>query len=109
MDYYIDYSFAHPRVFNYVFSQRRFDARQFPRDFVARRSPTMNVVANTVSSAMKSGTIKKDSVWEIAMEFWAHIHGYIALHQAGRFDLSEREFRQLCRRSMKRIIYGLKS
>jgi AcrR family transcriptional regulator len=108
MDYYLDYAFAHPRVFDYVFSHRRFDARRFPRDFHARRSPTMNVVADTVSEAMKDGTIKGDDVWEVAMEFWAHIHGYIALHHAGRFDLSEAQFRQLCRRSLRRLINGLK-
>ena len=109
MDYYIDYAFAHPRVFGYMFSQRRLDARQFPRDFVARRSPTMNVVADTVSAAMRLGIIRRGNVWEIALELWAHIHGYIALQQAGRFELSERQFRQLCRRSLERLIYGLKS
>jgi AcrR family transcriptional regulator len=109
MDYYIDYAFKHPKVFDYVFSQYRTDARRFPRDFRARRSPTMNRVADTVANAMARGEIRKDDVWEVAMELWAHIHGYVALFRAGRFALSEKQFRLLCRRSLKRLLHGLKS
>lgn len=108
MDYYVDYAFEHPRVFDYVFSQHRTDARRFPDDFRARRSPTMNRVADTVTAAMAKGEIRKDDVWEISMELWAHIHGYIALFRAGRFALSEEQFRRLCHRSIRRLLHGLK-
>ena len=71
MDYYIDYAFKHPKIFDYVFSQYRTDARRFPSDFRARRSPTMNRVADTVADAMARREIRKDDVWEVAMELWA--------------------------------------
>jgi AcrR family transcriptional regulator len=109
MDYYIDYAFKHPKVFDYVFSQYRTDARRFPRDFRALRSPTMNRVADTVAAAMARKEIRKDDVWEVAMELWAHVHGYVALFRAGRFALSEKQFRLLCQRSLKRLINGLKT
>jgi AcrR family transcriptional regulator len=109
MDYYIDYAFKHPKVFDYVFSQYRTDARRFPKDFRARRSPTMNRVADTVAKAMARKDIRKDDVWEVAMDLWAHIHGYVALFRAGRFALSERQFRSLCQRSLKRLLNGLKT
>lgn len=108
MDYYIDYAFKHPKVFDYVFSQSRTDARRFPKDFRARRSPTMNRVADTVAEAMRRKEIRRDDVWEVAMELWAHVHGYVALFRAGRFALSEKEFRALCRRSLQRLLNGLK-
>ncbi len=108
MDYYIDYAFKHPKVFDYVFSQYRTDARRFPKDFRAGRSPTMNRVADTVADAMQRREIRKDDVWEVAMELWAHVHGYVALFRAGRFDLSEKQFRALCQRSLKRLMDGLK-
>ncbi len=107
VDYYIDYAFAHPRVFDYVFSQNRPDARRFPADFEARRSPTMNVVADTVAAAMQDGTIAKGDVWEIAFEFWALVHGYIALYRAGRIALGEKQMRGLCRRALERLVDGL--
>lgn len=108
MDYYLDYAFSHPRIFDYVFSQNRQDARKFPADFRARRSPTMNVVADTVTAAMEAGAIRRDDAWEIAMELWALTHGYIMLQRAGRFSLTEKQLRNLHQRSLKRLLDGLK-
>src|SRR5215475_15950337 len=39
MDSYISYAFDRPRIFDYVFSQPRPNARRYPDDFRARRSP----------------------------------------------------------------------
>jgi AcrR family transcriptional regulator len=109
MDYYVDYSFARPRVFDYVFSRHRDDARRFPDDFRAGRSPTMNLVAETVGEAMQAGVIRKDDKWEVAMDLWAFAHGYVALYRAGRFALDQAAFRALLRRSFKRFMDGLRS
>jgi AcrR family transcriptional regulator len=109
MDTYIDYAFAHPRIFDYVFAQPRPGARRFPEDFRARRSPTLNPVADLLQKAMEAGYLKQDDVWELAMELWAHAHGYISLYRGGRFDLPEKEFRALVRRSIRRMIHGLKA
>ena len=109
MDSYIDYAFDRPRIFDYVFSQPRPNARRYPDDFRARRSPTLNPVADAVEQAMKSGYLRRDDVWEVALELWAHAHGYVSLYRGGRFSLPETEFRKLVRRSMRRLIYGLKT
>jgi len=109
MDSYVDYAFDRPRIFDYVFSQARPNARRYPDDFRARRSPTLNPIADAIEHAMESGYLKRDDVWEVALELWAHAHGYIALYRGGRFNLSETEFRELVRRSMRRLIYGLKA
>ena len=107
MDGYVDYALAHPRIFDYVFAMPRPGARRFPDDFRARRSPTLNLTADIVSSWMKLGKLKRDDVWEIAMDLWAHAHGYLALWRAGRFHLSEDEFRKLVHRSLRRLLHGL--
>jgi len=104
---YLDYAFAQPRVFDYVFSRPRMDARRFPNDFKERRSPTLNRVADAVDETMKAGSLKKDDIWEVALALWAHAHGYVALYRAGRFALSEEEFRALFRRSMEKFLSGL--
>jgi AcrR family transcriptional regulator len=108
MDSYIDYAFARPHIFDYVFAKPRSDARRFPHDFRARRSPTLNPIADTVARWMQRGDIKQDDVWEIALEIWAHAHGYLMLQRAGRFDLSPLAFKKLLHRSLKRLLYGLK-
>ncbi len=109
IDGYVDYALARPRIFDYVFSQPRPGARRYPDDFRARRSPTLNPVADGVAAAMKAGYLKKDDVWEVALELWAHVHGYIVLYRGGRFHLTEPQFRALVRRSLRRLIHGLKA
>jgi AcrR family transcriptional regulator len=106
---YIDYAFAKPRIFDFVFSRPRPGARQYPKDFRARRSPTLNLVADLLAAEMKQGSLKKEDVWEVAFALWAHVHGYIMLYRAGRVGLSEKEFRKLLRRSIRRFLDGLKA
>ncbi|QNI37197.1 TetR/AcrR family transcriptional regulator [Edaphobacter albus] len=107
MDGYIDYALAHPRIFDYVFAAPRQGARRFPDDFRARKSPTLNLTFDVVSSWIKLGKLKRDDAWEISMELWALAHGYLALWRGGRFDLPEDEFRKLVHRSVRRLLYGL--
>lgn len=107
MDGYVDYALAHPRIFDYVFSSPRPGARRYPSDFRARRSPTLNILADTVRSLIRSKQLKEDDAWEIAMQLWAHVHGYLMLYRAGRFELTEREFRNLVHRSLRRLLNGL--
>ena len=109
MEAYIDYAFDRPRIFDYVFAQRRPGARRYPDDFRARRSPTLNPIADVVRAAMQTGQVKKNDVWEVALELWALTHGYVALYRAGRFNLSEKEFRALVRRALRRLILGIKA
>jgi hypothetical protein len=57
---------------------------------------------------MHAGTFRKDDVWEVALALWALTHGYVALYRAGRFNLTEKDFRALVRRALRRLIDGLK-
>jgi AcrR family transcriptional regulator len=107
MQGYIDYALEHPRVFDFVFSRERPDARKFPDDFQARRSPTLNVLADAVEAAIREKALRKGDVWEIAFELWALVHGYVALYRAGRFKLSPKQFRELCARALDRLFEGL--
>jgi AcrR family transcriptional regulator len=108
MDSYIEYAFQRPYIFDYVFSKPRPDARRFPDDFRARRSPTLNPIADAVAKWMAEGKLKKDDEWEIALELWGLAHGHLMLFRAGRFDLSQPEFKKLVQRSLKRLLNGLK-
>lgn len=106
-DGYIDYALAHPRIFDYVFAEPRLNARRFPEDFRARRSPTLTPMADTLAYWMERGRLKRDDVWEVSMQLWAQVHGYLALYRAGRFSIGEDEFRALVKRSLARLIHGL--
>ena len=109
MDAYIDYAFARPHIFDYVFSNQRPNARRYPEDFRARRSPTLNPLADVIARWMEAGELKKDDVWEVAMQLWATAHGYVVLYRGGRFSLSQDEFKKLVHRAMRRQLHGLKT
>ena len=109
MDGYLDYALARPRIFDYVFSQYREGARQYPDGFRNRQSPTLNPVADAMAEAMQTGELKQDDMWELALELWALAHGYVTLYRAGRFNLTEQQFRMLVRRSIRRLLDGLKT
>ena len=106
---YLDYALAHPHLFDHAFSVRREDARRFPEDFRERRSPTLNVVHDAVVEAQARGVLRADDPWDIAMTFWGHSHGLIALYRAGRFSYDDRRFQAFYKASLGRLLDGLKS
>ena len=106
---YLDYALAHPHLFDHAFSAPREDARRFPEDFHARRSPTLNVVHDTVVDAQQAGLLRAGDPWDIAMTLWAQSHGLVALYRAGRFSYDERAFRDFYDASLGRLIDGLKT
>jgi AcrR family transcriptional regulator len=109
VDAYLDYASRRPRLFDFVFNRPRPGARRFPRDFRARRSPTLNPVADRIAAAMRSGELRRDDLWEVALQLWAHAHGYVTLYRAGRFQLGERRFRALYHRAVRRLLEGLRT
>ena len=106
---YADYALDRPRVFEYVFSAPRPGARRFPDDFQARHSPSMNLVADAISNGMAAKFLKRDDIWEVAFTITAYTHGFITLYLGGRIALGRDEFRALVRRSLSRLLNGLKS
>lgn len=106
---YLDYALAHPHLFDHAFSVRRDDARRFPEDFRARRSPTLNVVADALAEGMRQGVLRENDPWDVAMTLWAHTHGLVALFRAGRFSYDEKQFRKFYLESLGRLLDGLKT
>jgi AcrR family transcriptional regulator len=107
MDGYMDYAFARPKVFDYVFSVVREGALQYPQDFRMRKSPTLSPVADAMTDAMTTGVLKEDDPWEMAMDLWSLAHGYLTLYRAGRFALTEKQFRLMVRRGIARLLAGM--
>jgi hypothetical protein len=68
----------------------------------------MNPVAQTIAAAMTAGWLRKDDVWEVAMQVLALTHGYVVLYRGGRFNFTEKEFRAFCERAMERLFEGLR-
>lgn len=106
---YLDFAIAHPRIFDYMFAEPRPNARRFPEDFRKGLSPTGNLLAQAVEAGMASGDFRPDKVWDVSMALWAHAHGLICLYRGGRFSYDEAAFRTFYRRSLMRLIHGLRA
>jgi AcrR family transcriptional regulator len=108
-DLYLEHALKHPKLFELMFLKPREGARQYPRDFKAGKSPTGNLMAETVQAAIDSGFFKQDDVWEITFEMGALSHGLIMLYLGGRLSTTAADFRALYRRSFRRYIHGIRS
>jgi AcrR family transcriptional regulator len=109
---YLDHALTNPRLFELMFLKPRQGARQYPRDFVSRKSPPANLMFDLIQQGMADGYFRpasQDDIWEIVFETGALSHGLIMLYLGGRMDLSATEFRQLYRRSFRRYIHGLRT
>jgi len=106
---YLEYAFAHPHVFDYVFAETRQGMRRFPDDFRDRGSPTMNLIVDLLDEGMRAGVFRQDDPLDVAVTIWAQAHGLITLYRAGRFTFTADEFRVFYRRSLQRLLDGLKA
>lgn len=105
---YLDYALAYPHLFDHAFTTRRQQARRFPEDFTAHRSPTANVMHEAVLAAQQAGQLRAGDPWELTMSTWAHAHGLIVLYRAGRFSFDEARFREFFNTSLQHLLDGLR-
>ncbi len=108
LDTYLDFGFDNPRVFELMFLQRREGARQFPKDFRARKSPTANLFADVLRHGMDAGYFREDDCWEITFEMGALLQGLMMLFLGGRVGMSKARFRRYCRRAFERYLDGIR-
>lgn len=107
-DVFLDAALHSPNLYELMFLVRREEARVYPEDFKAGRSPTFNPIVNIIEKAMRAGELRPDDPLEIAFELSALSHGLIVLYLGGRVAQSEKEFRALHRRSFRRYLNGLR-
>jgi AcrR family transcriptional regulator len=108
LDANLDFAFEKPRLFELMFLQAREGARQFPKDFKARKSPTANVMADLLQGGMKAGYFDEDDPWEITFEMGALLQGLVMLFLGGRVGMSKSRFRSYCHRSFRRYLNGIR-
>jgi AcrR family transcriptional regulator len=108
LDVNLDFALQHPHLFELMFLHTRKGARQFPRDFVAGKSPTGNRFAELVTEGIRCGVLRKVDVWEVVFESGALLQGLIMLYLGGRVAATEQEFRAICHRAMGRYIDGIR-
>jgi AcrR family transcriptional regulator len=106
---HLDFALDQPRLYDYMFIERRDQARQFPEDFRARRSPTFTILADAVADGVRQGIFRDTDVWETSLMLAALTHGLVQLYHGERIGMSEADFRALCHAFACRMIDALRS
>jgi AcrR family transcriptional regulator len=109
LDDQLDFALDQPRLYDYMFTERRDQARRFPEDFRARRSPTFTILADAVADGVRQGIFRDTDVWETALMLAALTHGLVQLHNGDRIGMADADFRALCHTFADRMIDALRA
>ena len=101
---FLDFALEEPRRFEAAFLIHSKEARRYPDDFVAGRSPAGTVQLKAIEQAMADGVLEAHSAIEIMMTNAALGQGLVTLYRAGRIAGGEAEFRKLYRRATRRVL-----
>jgi AcrR family transcriptional regulator len=104
----LDFALQQPQLFELMFLAPRKGARQFPRDFIAGKSPTGNRLAELIAQGIRQGVLRKVDVWEVVLEVGALLQGLVMLYLAERLSVSEEAFKAICHRAVGRYIDGIR-
>ncbi|MET1072544.1 MAG: TetR/AcrR family transcriptional regulator [Umezawaea sp.] len=107
LDAYLDFALDQPHLYAFLFTEQRAGARRFPDE--AGESPTLSVLADALTSGMRSGVLRQDDVWELALVISATLHGLVQLRAGGRLALPDDDFRALCRTALGRVLDGVRA
>ncbi|MFD2416341.1 TetR/AcrR family transcriptional regulator [Amycolatopsis pigmentata] len=103
-DDFLDFALGKPNLYAFLITDRREGARSFPEQ---ADSPAFAPVVEVVEQGMREGVLRRDDPVEVALALTMPVLGLVQLYLGGRFSLSEKDFRALCRRTVERILDGL--
>lgn len=104
MQAFLDFALEEPRNYEAAFELPARNARQFPDDFLAGRSPAINIALERVAEAKAQGLIGADvDAGEFVITLWGLAQGLISLYRANRFT-GESQFRAIYAAAMRRAL-----
>jgi AcrR family transcriptional regulator len=106
---HLDFALGEPRLYSFLFTERRANARRYPEDFRSGGSPTLNALISLLTDGIRTGDLREHDVLESAMIISATVHGLVQLYHGDRIGLPEAEFRTLCHTAVRRILDGLEA
>ncbi|MBB5958132.1 AcrR family transcriptional regulator [Saccharothrix tamanrassetensis] len=108
-DDFLDFALGKPNLYRFVVTERRDGARRFPEDFREGGSPTFGPVLDAVVRGVEDGVLRPGDPVEITLAITTPAMGLVQLYHGGRMELTEDDFRALCKRTIGRVLDGLKS
>ncbi len=99
---FLDFALEEPRRFEAAFLLPAKNARKYPDDFAAGRSPAFRAAAERLAKMRKIARGGATSE-EVSMTLWALVQGLVSLYRADRFA-NENAFRAFYRTAVKRLL-----
>lgn len=103
-DRYLDFALEHPNAYELLFvSPHGIAIDRYPADFSSGRSRGFRQLRAAVEACIETGELRAGDATDIALDFYAHAHGLVMLHRAGRFGGRRDVMRRFYRRSLARL------
>lgn len=102
---FLAFALIEPHRFDAAFLFPAPEARQFPDDFAAGRSPAIAMITARIDEAKAQGRLGDGPALEIALGLAALAQGLVSMQRANRFT-SDEQFQALFRKTLR---HGLKS
>jgi AcrR family transcriptional regulator len=106
-DAYLNFALNQPHLFDAAFFLPAPEARQFPDDFVAGRSPVMAMAIVRIDQAKAQGKFGGKPALEVALALAAFGQGFVSMHRAKRFA-SDKQFRALYKTAQHHLLDSFK-
>lgn len=102
---FLDFALQEPHRFDAAFFLPASEARKYPGDFVARRSPVIAMALERIDRAHAAGHLGDVPALEVALAFSALVQGLVSMYRANRFS-GQRQFKALYRVQVGRCLEG---
>jgi AcrR family transcriptional regulator len=100
---FLDFALTQPHLFDAAFFLPAPNARQYPDDFIAGRSPVIAMLMVRIDQARAGGLMGDKPALEIALSLSALAQGLVSMHRANRFA-GEKQFKLLFRTTLRHCI-----
>jgi AcrR family transcriptional regulator len=107
LDDLLDFALGTPHLYAFLMIDRRQQARRYPQDFDDGASPAFSRLTDAVEHGMRQKALLTDDVIETSLTLTATVQGLIQLYLRDRIAMSPPQFRDLCHRSVRRVLHGL--
>jgi len=102
-DTFLDFALNDPHRFDAAFFVPASEARQYPEDFVAGRSPAVALAMVQIDQARAAGRLNATSSLDVILSLSATAQGLVSMHRARRFS-SDAQFKTIFRATILRLL-----
>ena len=105
---YLDFALSQPHRFDAAFFLPAPEARQYPDDFVAGRSPVVAMALIRIDQAKADGRLGAKPALDVVLALSALTQGLVSMYRANRFS-SEKQFKSLYRAQIRHCLDSFSS